>query len=534
MATAFLTLMLVSLGMTVFFVPPLIATNSSVFKPKVAGTRLLWKILLYHRRFPVGGLTAAAVLTLLVPFAFFHLPKGFSEGIEDPIIFAQVEFPSGTQAAFVDSRLSWLSSEIAAIKGVERVESMARRTKGTLSVRFNPKRISRVELEDLLDEYNDFLYQGFLFVHDRGSTAKEIVIDLIGPDDRYLRVAARRLAAQFSAQSWVRQSVLHFKAGEPRLILDIDHSRAQAAGVDPAVAAASLRWGLFGPVIVKWIDAEGEMDVRVMGSEELFNDVSSIRKSGVINDRGQYVSLESIGNFETSTEPGRIYRLNRQRSVSMSIQTTLPSLDAIVQNVETVLANFPLKKGHGFRIDPALERSTKQYRLLGFSLVIAAFLVFLILAAQYESLTAPLIIILSIPVSLACPLFVLTITGSSLTFPSLVGMIVVTGLVVNNTILLVDDMLFQRKKYGGISTWQALRHALRKRFRPLVLTTGSTLLGLVPLFLSWGAASGMLHKLAFTVFWGILGSALAALFILPGVFLFFPALTKRWPELSKS
>jgi HAE1 family hydrophobic/amphiphilic exporter-1 len=321
--------------------------------------------------------------------------------------------------------------------------------------------------------------------------------------------------------------VLHFKEGDPGYRFDADRTSLGKYQVSGNALSQTLRTYLFGPVTLKWFDQDKEMDVRIRGNKvDTLEELEEIR---IINGENSSVPVSALGSFIEETGRGRINRINRQRAESFSIQTNISSLTELEEKIAAVLSSIEVDEGYGFRVDKKIERMKTQYLQLILAFLGAVIAIYLVLAAQYESLTAPIVIFLTIPAAAAPSLLFLFLSGTGLSVNALLGLIVVSGLVVNNCILLVDEALEREK--GKFHLAQIIRHSLRKRAGDLVYTTGSTLFGLLPLILIPDLA-GPLKELSFIIFLGIASSFIITMYILPGILLKFPFLIQRIPEIK--
>ena len=526
MTISFVILVAVSTGTCLLFLPPLLDFRSDTPRKSYRGiVKMFWKFIRFPFHIPAAPLILGAVLTAAGICSLAFLPRSISQIDTEPIVYGQMECKRGASIEFVDKELQRVFSRFSNLPGIEKVETLARRNRGTFSVHFDPNLIPRDQVTDTLYQANALYTSSFLYVSGTNSGLTEVKLDFIGPETGYLKQLAGETAGLFQSFHWVDKAVLHFTNGEPGWTFKPDREKMAAARLPFQQVAGSLRWGLFGPVVFKWIDVDKERDVRVMGERSTFEPMEEIQNGGVLNQDNRFIPLLSLGSFQLKTEESAIHRLNRQRSASISIQTQLSSLKDLRKKLQAATGSFSLKQGYGIRIDPSLKHLEENYAALRYSLVMALVLVYMVLAAQYESFSAPLIIFLSIPLSLSFPLIGLLLFGRHVTPASFIGMVMVTGLSVNNAILIVEDVLCRHGSTSPGRIKKKVLSALRTRVSPLALTTGSTLLGLIPLFFYSGYASGMVREVAFTVFTGIAGSAVVT-------FLLIPAFITRWPVLA--
>ncbi|GEM_PF-3412444 len=545
-ALVFILLIALSFILNVFFLPPLIGSPSQVHERRSLRDKrksgliprwLLLRIFYYVEHFivskPPFGIISAMVLILLLGLSLIRVPHEVQRGVSEPVVFCHIEFDSGTNVKTIDSEMKKVVSGLLKIGGIEKVETLARRDNGSFSVRYNPDILSRRQAISAVEAYNNRLYNAFIYIPKAKNRQTSVEVGIVGPDDNYLREKGREAAVLFQRKPWVDKTVLFYKKGPPEWIFKVDNTRLSGLMLSTAQIVSALRWQLYGPVSIKWMEngvagngGGREIDLRVMGASRS-GSANKIMNSRVINLRNETVPLREAGDFSLVTGRARIYRLNRQRAVFFGIDSRINDVDKLYAKIREGFDSLNLKSGYSYRIDPSLMEIRKEYVRLELMLILAVALIFMLIASQYESISAPIPVILSIPLSLSIPFIVLWLTGRVVTTSVFIGLIVVTGIVVNNTIILVDDILRRRERNKKEEVPRAIIHALRKRIIPMLLTSVSTLLGLIPLFLNRSASAELVHSLAFVVFWGVLGSVITSVVIMPALLIVFPGLTRR-------
>jgi multidrug efflux pump len=249
------------------------------------------------------------------------------------------------------------------------------------------------------------------------------------------------------------------------------------------------------------------------------NDPGDLKKLFVPTKAGGMVSLDNLVSFEESASPAAIFRFNR--SVSATIQgspapgSTLG--DGIAELDRIAAETLP----PGFRT--ALAGQSRDFAesssSLLFAFLLALVIIYLVLAAQFESFIDPLIIILTVPLSLAGALLTLHLTGQTLNVFSQIGIIMLVGLVTKNGILIVE--FANQRKEQGLRKLDAVLDASVSRFRPILMTSLSTILGILPIALSLGASAGSRQSLGIAVVGGLIFSGILTLFVVPAVYAVF-------------
>jgi len=234
---------------------------------------------------------------------------------------------------------------------------------------------------------------------------------------------------------------------------------------------------------------------------------------------GEKVALRNIVIPESSRGPVLIQRKDQQRGVTVRANVAGRDLGSVASDVQTLLDQIPRPVGYDLKVAGNFAEQQKAFTELVISLVLALVLVYMVLACQYESFRDPLVVMFSVPVAAVGVLVTLFVTATTLNVQSYIGCIMLGGIVVNNAILLVDQA--GRLVRDGKHLRDALIEAGRRRLRPILMTTLTTILGLMPLALGIGEGSDAQAPLARAVVGGLIGSTLITLVLIPVVYSLF-------------
>lgn len=523
---ALLIMLLTSLILNILFIPVFFKGKIKSVHTPVILTRLKFSILRvcrfsYNRAGSI--LIFSTVLTVVAFITLFIKGSGFSSILEEPVIFAHVEMESGASVKSVDNRLKKFIPIIEKHPGVVQVESIAKRGNGQLTIRYNDKVIDNSDLISWLKEKSAVMPRSSLYIpEETQSESIKVEIAITGDENKELRKLAKETLNKLINNKWVVEGVLHFKDPPPAYVLDIDNSQYPITGLDSKTIVDRFRWDLQGPVADKWIENGDEIDLRVMGEGNRGKSYKDLKKLPFTNTKSSdstFVRADQVGNFIESTEPSRIYRNNKQRCIYLSVKVVKSDLDSIEKNIWGVLDNIQLPKGYAFELDRRLQKQKKELNSLWLLFILAIFLIYTVLSCQSESFKAPVIILAFIPLSLSFPITALNIIGKSISTSTLIGFIVLTGMVVNNAILIIDYCQNIKNK----SIQETLFTAISSRLKPLLLTSGTTIFGTLPLLLSSQGSFNLLNTLSYIMLFGILGSIYTSL-------VFLPALARKWPK----
>lgn len=306
----------------------------------------------------------------------------------------------------------------------------------------------------------------------------------------------------------------------PTLAIELDRERAGYLGLDVATVGQTLRTALDGTVATRYAVGNREYDVRVMLPRERFTSPEDIGNvalfPGGVGSRPVY--LRDVADVRTALGPTDIRRENQSRQIRISgdVITDVAPAGVVADSVRARLAGLELPDGYGLIVGGEEEAIDENNRQLAIVMALAVFLVFVVLAVQYESLLNPLVILVAIPLSLVGVGFALWVTATPLSAPVLLGVILLAGIVVNNAILLVEYVEEYRSK--GVPRDQAVIDAGAVRLRPILMTTMTTMLGMLPLALGLGEGSELMQPLAITVIGGLGFSTLLTLFVVPSAY----------------
>jgi hydrophobe/amphiphile efflux-1 (HAE1) family protein len=308
----------------------------------------------------------------------------------------------------------------------------------------------------------------------------------------------------------------------PILSIQLDRERAAYLGLNVASVGQTLRTALDGTVATRYTDGNREYDVRVMFPRNRFQSPEDIGSIALFpgGARGAPIYVRDIATVSSKLGPTTINRENQNRVLRLNgdvVDDGGISVGEVNDAIRERLASLELPAGYGLIYGGEEEAIRENNRQLAIVVALAIFLVFVVLAVQYESFVNPFVIILTIPLSLIGVGLALWITGSTLSAPVMLGVILLAGIVVNNAILLVDFAQHRRHEQGA-SLEEAAIEAGATRLRPILMTTLTTAFGMLPLALGIGSGTELMQPLAIAVVGGLCLSAFLTLFVVPSAY----------------
>lgn len=311
----------------------------------------------------------------------------------------------------------------------------------------------------------------------------------------------------------------NLKVNHPEGIITIDRRKAAILGISVEEIAKTLEFAYSGRRFGYFLKDGKQYQVIAQMQRQDRNDPGDLNKLFIKTAGGEMVSLDNMVTFSESTSPAAIYRFDR--SVSATIQATPAdgyTLGDGIAALDEVAAKV-LPEGFQTALSGQSRDFAESSSSLLFAFLLALLIIYLVLAAQFESFRDPFIIILTVPLSVAGALLSLHVTGQTLNVFSEIGIIMLVGIVTKNGILIVE--FANQRKAAGLTKVEAALEASVSRFRPILMTSLATICGILPIALSLGASGGSRQSLGISVVGGLIFSGFLTLFIVPAVYAIF-------------
>jgi HAE1 family hydrophobic/amphiphilic exporter-1 len=308
--------------------------------------------------------------------------------------------------------------------------------------------------------------------------------------------------------------------GKPEIKIDIDRERMSSLGLTLDNVGASLRIALTGDEDSKYRQGESEYTIRVLLDQFDRSKTSDIGKIKVTNLKGEQIELRQFSKIYASVGPNQLQRQDRLTSIVVSCQALGRPSGDISNEVKSEINKIKLPDSVQLRGEGDTEMMTDSFVSLGLAMLIAILFVYLIMVALYNSFIYPFVVLFSIPVAIVGALLALALTMKTLNIFSILGIIMLVGLVCKNAILLVDRT--NKNKEKGMNTIDSLLEAGKIRIRPIVMTTASMVCGMMPIALAFGGgAAEIKSSLGVVLVGGLISSMFLTLVLVPVVYLIF-------------
>ncbi len=306
--------------------------------------------------------------------------------------------------------------------------------------------------------------------------------------------------------------------GQPEIQVVFDRQRVAEVGTTIQAIGQLLRNKLQGDVATELTRQDRKIDIRVRAVESERRDLEDLQQLTI--SPATYpvpVPLEAVATVQVVEGPAEIRRLDQERVAVVGANLNGRDLGSVVREIEDETAQIPLPEGFAISIGGQNEEMVRSFDSMKFALALAVFLVYLVMASQFESLLHPLVIMCTIPLGLVGSGLALLLTGESISVVVLIGLIMLAGIVVNNAIVLVDYINHLRRG-EGLAKMDAVLRAGTLRFRPILMTTSTTVLALLPMALGLGEGAEIRAPMAITVIGGLLFSTVLTLVVIPVVY----------------
>lgn len=349
-----------------------------------------------------------------------------------------------------------------------------------------------------------------------GST---VTVEVYGYDISETNLVAADLAEKMGNIEGARDIQISRDPSKPELQIVLDQTKMIQHGLNTATVSLAIRNRVYGMLATRLREFGDEYDVIVRLQEDSRNSISNVNNISITTPTGQMVKLGEIAEVKEFWSPPNIEHKRRERVVSVSATPFERPLGSIAKDVEAVISELDVPSGVSVEISGTIEDQREAFADLGLLLLVSLVLVYLVMASQFESLKMPFIIMFSIPFSFSGVALALYITGTNLSLIAGIGAIMLIGIVVKNAIVLVDFINLMRDR--GMELYEAVAISGRSRLRPVLMTSLTTILGMLPLALSVGEGSEIWSPMGISVIGGLIFSTFVTLILVPVVYVVF-------------
>ncbi|TYQ16000.1 UNVERIFIED_CONTAM: HAE1 family hydrophobic/amphiphilic exporter-1 [Acetivibrio alkalicellulosi] len=323
----------------------------------------------------------------------------------------------------------------------------------------------------------------------------------------------------------IREVETSVSRGRPEAGVYVDRSKASLYGLSTMQVANAIRTSLQGQVATRYRIDGNEVDVRLKFPDEVDSTYQSLKDIKVLSPLGVNVPISEIVQIQLEEGPIRINRSNQTRYVTVNADIFGRDIGSVNTDIQGVLNSINLPDGYYIEMGGENQQIAESFASLAKALLLSILLIYMVMAAQFESLSQPLIVMFSVPLAFSGAALGLFITGRTFNVASFIGVIMLAGIVVNNAILLIDYINKLRK--SGMERNDAIIKAGPTRLRPILMTTLTTVLAMIPLGLGIGEGAEMQAPLATVVIFGLTLSTMLTLLVIPVIYTLFDDIYRK-------
>ncbi len=494
----------------------------------VYARHLAW--VLAHRTFTI------LIAFLLLALSLSLYPRLGRELVPELIqgeFFVNTELPPGTHLDVTQRRMAALERYAGEMEGVTTVYAIVgssneqggvagekRENIGQLTLSVEPP-VSREREESLMADLRTALDRQEDMEYRFGRPAyfsfrTPIEVEIRGYNLTLLRRLADDLAGRMRRIPGLTDVKSSTEGGYPELQIRFDRERLADLGLTLGQVASAVRSKVLGTIATDIQREDRKIDIRLRAEEEFRDSVRDLRQLNVHQSGKTAILLSSVAEVQEVEGPADIRRADGDRVAVLTANLVGRDLASVSEEIAGSLEAMQLPPGFDWRIGGQQQEMEKSFTSMRLAIFLALFMVYLVMASQFESLLHPFVILFSVPFALVGLLLTLWIFQVTVSIVVLIGGILLAGIVVNNAIILVDYTNQLRR--GGMEKIEALKQAGRIRLRPILMTTATTVLGLTPMAIGFGAGSELRSPMALTVIGGLITSTALTLLIIPAVY----------------
>lgn len=477
---------------------------------------------------------------LLASFAFLTLTLLFATQIPRELmpkpetasfelnLRTPVEYSLEQTAEVVSSIERWLArnksvkdsfSQIGIVSGMEGLNPDV--SLNTAQIYVETQGVSQIDatIEGLRERLNRFSDLNYSIVKEQSTLAQllafstaEIGLKIKGDDLIKLKDLAEELVEKLKSIEGIADLNTNIGEGKPEFLIIIKKEALDKYDISPVTIGNFLVNAVRGKVSTQFREMEKRYDILVRMEEGTRENIESLLNEQ-IRYRGSYIPLRELVSYEMAKGPKEIRRENQQREVIVTANLRGTKISQVVPKIQRKIDELSLSSGYRVVFSGEQEEMSKSFRSLIFAFCLAALLVYMIMAAQFESMIHPLLILFTLPMGLTGAVWALLLTGQTINVISVIGMVVLAGIVVNDAIVKVDYTNQLRRR--GMNLREAIMEASRVRLRPILMTTVTTAFGLFPMSLGLGRGSELQQPLAISVVGGLILSTFLTLILIP-------------------
>lgn len=457
-----------------------------------------------------------------------------------------VELPDGAKLEVSDKVVGEVESLLKNTKLFPEVATVTARVEGWSSkvyVSLYPKEKRKRSIKEVIEELRKVIptlkwikkTDGFVyFSEDSGGDAEEISVDVYGYNYEILGKLANECAAKMEQVPGVVDAKLRMSEGRPEFRLIPKKNRAAEFGISVQEMAETLHCDIRGLRAASFHPKDGtgsEIETIVRLDPKYVKTLNDVRNMTLMSPKGQLVFLSDIVEFSEGVSQSEIWRTNKSRMIGVSATTTKLSMEDAIAACRTKLKEIKFPKEYYFVFSGAYYKMIENKKQLMWAMIITIFIVYMILACLFESYFQPFLILTTVPLALIGAILGLYWFKKSVTMGVFLGGIVLTGVVVNSGIMVITNIEEMRKNLG-YSIFHACIAAVLSRTRPIMMTSCTSIFGMIPMAFDKSSSAEMWAPFAVTIMMGMVSATFLTLTVLPGLYVMLENAIKNTSYIS--
>jgi len=323
----------------------------------------------------------------------------------------------------------------------------------------------------------------------------------------------------------IRNAASSLQEGYPQARVSVDRQKANFHGLQAAGVASTVNMAISGSTVTKFKIDGGEVDVVMRYQTERLNYITDLQNLMLMTPRGISIPLSEVADIYEEQGPTSITKDNQRRYITISAEFVDTDLNTVTGDIASLLDDYPFPEGVSYEFGGMYEMMMDSFKSLALALLLGFVLLYMVMASQFESIAYPSTILFSIPIAWTAGIFGIFLMGGNISVVSFIGLILLMGIVINNGIMMVD--FINRKRKEGMTTYDAILFAAPVRLRPILMTTLTTVIGLMPLMFAKAEGAEMQKPLGAVVVFGLSFSTIITLLLIPVLYMTLHNIRKR-------
>lgn len=448
---------------------------------------------------------------------------------DESMISVSVEMPYGATLESKDKIMSEIEEYLLALPETEHVamttdglSMMSLDSNSSITLKLcppNKRNIGCTELAKQIEDHFDYMTEAKVTAKNSDSMSSyfgsyDLSFKIKGSDLERLKEIGQDMELQLSEMEQVNDAALDLTEGTPEVQVVLDRNTAAYYGVTAYQLASGLSGAIGGKTATR-VDIDGEQINVVLSLSNAADSVDKMKEVVIAGNYGQNVPVGQIATFKYDNAPNYIYRENQTKTLILNVDTSSSTILSGSPEVVAAVEAYPLPDGYFVESGGSYDEMLDAFGDLFLALLAAIALVFLLLAAQFESMLMAFIVMMAVPFAMTGAFLALFLTGTALSLTSFLGLIMLVGIVVNNSILLVEFVNHYKDSMG---LDDALVQAGKLRLRPILMSATTTIVGMIPISLGIGEGGEVMAPMGISVIGGLAASTLVTLFLIPVIY----------------